>query len=232
MQGAKGMTMNDSRPPKPKRRWYRFCLWILPLGLLGISGCGPPWGERAVAACFRLPMSMPTTARPWANTGIPGRLCFTITIKTPGSGYTGGRERIAVALLTRKIRESVMSVYNPAEHVCRSRRRAAGPARTKREVRHESVVLYRGGDVLLSGLTVTGVHSPQYSSAPTQERSSFPDTNFCCCQTRTRSGGSRRRDYHSATPENTDSPSSSLIPPSDVVQSPATSGKRRGAPHP
>jgi anti-sigma B factor antagonist len=43
------MTMNDSRPPKPKRRWYQFSLRTLPvLGLLIISGCGPSKGEKAM----------------------------------------------------------------------------------------------------------------------------------------------------------------------------------------
>jgi len=38
--------MNDSNPPK--RRWYRFSLRTLLLGLLLLSGCGPSKGERTM----------------------------------------------------------------------------------------------------------------------------------------------------------------------------------------
>jgi hypothetical protein len=66
-----------------------------------------PWGERAVAACFRLPMSMPTTARPSTKTVLPGRLgFFVLMLQTPVYGSRRGRGRVAAALGSRTPGES------------------------------------------------------------------------------------------------------------------------------
>jgi hypothetical protein len=43
------MTMNGSRPPKAKRRWYRFTLrTLLIVVLVVISGCGPSNEEQTM----------------------------------------------------------------------------------------------------------------------------------------------------------------------------------------
>ena len=61
-------------PGPPALRRTSFSSRSMPSRVLGKEASWAiisPWGVRAVAACLRLPTSMPTTARPLASTGFP-----------------------------------------------------------------------------------------------------------------------------------------------------------------